>query len=258
MAGELTGKTAIITGGSSGLGRAISLRFAKEGANVTVIDRTSDVVEGGSPILEELRKLGGSHEFVTGDVSDREQVDRLISGTVRRHGRLDILINNAAVSSFQPLIETDESDWDWVMGVNLKGTYFCCRAAVRQMMSQDVVNDVRGRIINMASQLGIVSARRNFAYGVSKAGVIHMTRQIAVDYAADNIVCNALAPGKIITGKPGPTVTPEAIEFAKMKTPMPRLGRPDDVASAALFLASDAASFITGHTLVVDGGWTVA
>ncbi|WP_283818838.1 SDR family NAD(P)-dependent oxidoreductase [Rhodopseudomonas boonkerdii] len=129
------------------------------------------------------------------------------------------------------------------------------RAAVRQMLTQDIRNEARGRIVNISSQHGMIACPEDVAYGTSKSGVVYMTRQIAADYAADHIICNAVAPGKIITGKPGRAAEPRWMDYSTARTPMPRLGRPDDVANAALFLASDEATFITGENILVDGGW---
>ncbi len=123
------------------------------------------------------------------------------------------------------------------------------------MLTQEIVNEARGRIVNVSSQHGMVCAPGDIAYGVSKAGIVYLTRQIAVDYAAQHIVCNAVAPGKILTGKSGPAIEAKAMAYSEQRTPMPRLGRPDDVASAALYLASDECSFTTGVNLMVDGGW---
>ena len=130
-----------------------------------------------------------------------------------------------------------------------------CKRAVQQMLEQEPREEVRGRIINLGSQQGIVTAPRDTAYGVTKAGAIYLTRQIAVDYAKDLIVCNCISPGKIVTGAPGPPTDPARLEIAQQRTPWPRLGRPQDIANAAVFLASDRATFITGSNLVVDGGW---
>ncbi len=166
------------------------------------------------------------------------------------------------MSSGQRLTDTDEADWDYVVGVNLKGVYLCCREAVRQMLHQaprgQNGNECRGRIVNISSQHGMISAPNDFAYGVSKSGVVYMTRQIAADYAKHGIVCNAVAPGKILTGKRGAAVSAQTLAYAESRTPMPRLGRPEDVASAAVFLASDEATYMTGINLMVDGGWMAA
>ena len=169
------------------------------------------------------------------------------------------MVNNAAISTGQRLTETGEADWDRVMAVNLKCVFFGCKRAVQQMLTQDAHgspgNEVRGRIVNISSQHGMISSPDDLAYGVSKAGVVYITRQIACDYAKEGIVCNAVAPGKILTGKGGKAIEPETLDYARRRTPLPRLGRPEDVAAAAAYLASDEASYMTGVNLMVDGGW---
>ena len=148
------------------------------------------------------------------------------------------------------------------MAVNLKGVFFGCKRAVQQMLEQEPLGQppgaARGRIVNLSSQHGMICAPNDIAYGVSKAGCAYITRQIAADYAERGIVCNAVAPGKILTGKPGRAQSPEALARAQARTPMARLGTPHDVANAALFLASDEASYMTGVNLMVDGGWMAA
>lgn len=262
MSGRLEGLSAIVTGASSGIGRAIALRFAAEGAAVVIADVRETPREGGESTLDAIRNLGRRAEYLKADVSRGSEVTALVAGTVERHGRLDIIVNNAAVSSGQRLTETEESDWDHVVDVNLKGVYLCCREAVRQMLRQaprgEHGNECRGRIVNISSQHGMISAPNDFAYGVTKSGVVYMTRQIAADYAKDGIVCNAVAPGKILTGKGGVAVSAQALAYSESRTPMPRLGRPEDVASAVTFLASDEATYITGINLMVDGGWMAA
>ncbi|HSS66000.1 MAG TPA: glucose 1-dehydrogenase [Gammaproteobacteria bacterium] len=253
--GRLANRTAIVTGASSGIGRAIARRFAVEGAHVVIADVTEEPVEGGEPTRKLIENAGGEANFISTDVSVWAQVDALVSQTVSRYGRLDVLVNNAAIYSSTPLTETREEDWDRVLEVNLKGAFLCAKRAVQQMLTQEIVGEVRGRLVNVSSQHGMVCAPNDIAYGVSKAGVAYITRQIAVDYAKHHIVCNAVAPGKILTGKKGPAIDPEALSYSGQRTPMPRLGRPDDVAAAALFLASDECSFTTGVNLMVDGGW---
>lgn len=263
---RLKDRVAIVTGGASGIGRAIARRFAEEGARVVVADVTTEPREGGAPTHDLIAAAGGTALFTLTDVSKWDQVDALVGATVARFGRLDVMVNNAAVSAGKPLLEEDEAGWDRVMAVNLKGVFFGCKRAVQQMLEQEPLGrppgetrgDVLGRIVNLSSQHGMICAPDDIAYGVSKAGCAYITRQIAADYAERGIVCNAVAPGKILTGKPGRAQSPEALARAQARTPMARLGTPRDVANAALFLASDEASYMTGVNLMVDGGWMAA
>ena len=250
--GQLAGKIAIVTGASSGIGRAIAVSFAAEGARVVAADITEEPLEGGAPTRE---VIGEACVFERTDVAVWQDADRLVSRTVERFGRLDIMVNNAAIFSGTALLDTNEEQWERVMAVNMTGMFYGCKRAVAQMRLQTPVAEARGRVINLGSQQGIVTSPRDTAYGVSKAGAIYITRQIAVDYAKDLIVCNSISPGKVITGKPGLPMDPALLENARRRTPWPRLGRPEDIANAAVFLASDRATFITGTNLVVDGGW---
>lgn len=253
---QLDGRTAIITGAASGIGRAIAIQLAQAGARVVIADITSEVREGGESTHEVIAREGGTARFVHCDVSSWTQIDATVESTVAEFGQLDIIVNNAAVmAGGKPLLETTEEEWDHAMAVNAKGVFFGCKRAVQQMLTQPVKGDARGRIVNISSQHGMVCAPGKIAYGTGKAAVVYLTRQIAVDYAKDHIICNAVAPGRVLTGKPlqGPGADP--LEYSQMRTPMPRLGKPRDVAQAVLFLASDQASYITGHNLMVDGGW---
>jgi len=252
---RLAGKTAIVTGASSGIGRAIAITFARHGANVVMADVRDDPREGGEPTPAIIEHEGGRGRFLHADVSRWSDVDRLVQEAVDGFGRLDVMVNNAAISTNQALLETTEEDWDRVMAINLKGVFFGCKRAVQQMLEQEPIDEVRGRLVNISSQHGMICSPNNLAYGTSKAGIVYMTRQIASDYAKRQIICNAVAPGKIDTGKPGPAASEASLQYSHARTPMPRLGRPQDVANAALFLASDEATFITGENLMVDGGW---
>ncbi len=252
---RLVGKVTIITGAASGIGRAIACRFAKEGAHVVLADVRGEPREGGETTYHVIKGAGGSVIDVPTDITNWQQMDDLVKIAVSEFGKLDVMVNNAAIGVSKPLLETSEEEWDLVMAVNIKGVFFGCKRAVEQMLTQEFVGDARGRLINISSQHGMICAPNDIAYGVGKAGVVYMTRQIASDYAKQGIICNAIAPGKIETGKDGVAATPEILAYSKARTPYPRLGRPEDVANAAVFLASDEATYITGENLMVDGGW---
>jgi glucose 1-dehydrogenase len=250
-------RTVVVTGGASGIGKAICLKAAAEGAKVVVADIREDPREGGENTVDMISDVGGEAVFMTVDVTRWDDVDRLISDTVSRYGALDVMVNNAAAHGGKALLETSEEEWDQIMAVGAKGMFFGCKRAIQQMITQEPREgaEARGRIVNISSQHGMIRSPNDFAYGVSKACAVYMTRQIAGDYAEHGIVCNAVAPGKILTGKTGPAIAPEAIDYSHARTPWPRLGRSEDVASAVIFLASDDASYITGENLMVDGGW---
>lgn len=253
--GRLDKHTAIVTGSSSGIGRAIAQRFAKEGAFILLADLSEETRGGGATTLELITQAGGAATFIQADVASWDDLKACVEHVVTTRGRLDIMVNNAAIGAGGRLTETSEAEWDATMAVNLKGVFFGCKAAAQQMLTQGPRDEVRGRIINISSQHGMISAPNHLAYGVSKAGVVYMTRQIASDYAPDGIVCNAIAPGKILTDMGGHVPTAEQTAYSTSRTPWPRLGQPEDVASAALFLASPEATYITGENLMVDGGW---
>ena len=247
---RLAGKTALITGASSGIGRAIARKFQAEGATLLLMDVTEQVVEGGEPTHRIL-----DVPFFRGDVSDEKDVDEAVRRAALPSGRLDIVVNDAVIRVGKKLTDTSLEEWNRVMAVNLAGVFLMCRAAVRRMLTQEIRNEARGRIVNISSQHGMISSPEDVSYGTSKAGVVYLTRQIAADYGRDSIICNAVAPGKILTGKTGRAIEPRFIDYSHARTPLPRLGRSEDVANAALFLASDEASCITGENLMVDGGW---
>jgi NAD(P)-dependent dehydrogenase (short-subunit alcohol dehydrogenase family) len=254
--GRLTDRVTVITGASSGIGRAIALRFAVEGAAVVIGDVRSDPREGGVATDRAIEEAGGSALFVETDVTRWDDVDRLVATAVNRFGRLDVMVNNAAIwgKYSKPLLETTEEDWDAIMAVNLRGVFLCCKRAIGEMVEQEPIGEVRGRVINLSSQHGMVGQPGHAAYGASKGGVANFTRQLAVDYGRRGVMVNAVAPGKILTGLQE-QLDPDAIAYSNSRTPYSRLGGVQDVAGAALYLASDDASFVSGVNLLVDGGW---
>jgi glucose 1-dehydrogenase len=255
---RLIGRTAIVTGAASGIGRAIAKRFAHEGAKVLIADLRESPLEGGRPVHEEIGAAGGEAIFLETDVASASNLARAIAAVSNRWGRLDIMVNNAATYVGKSLLETSEEEWGRVMAVNATGVFLGCKYAVAQMLKQELRGEVRGRLINISSQQGMIACPGDIAYGTGKAASVYLTRQIAADYATQGIVCNAVAPGKVVTGNAPQDHDAAALAISRSRTPWPRLGRPEDIASAALFLASDEASFITGHNLLVDGGWMAA
>jgi glucose 1-dehydrogenase len=262
---RLENRSAVVTGATSGIGRAIALRLAREGAKVTVSDLRASPVwapEGDVTTVELIERAGGEGHFVAADVSHVDDVRGLVRTAVALSGRLDVVVNNAGIFGSSSISGTSDEEWDHYMAVNLRSQFLMCREVIAQMLTQEPQRGVRGRIVNVSSQLGMAAPRARCAYAVSKAGVAHLTRQLAVDYAKDGIIINAVAPGRIITGTHDGEReylesgrTDAAIEYSLSRTPFPRLGTPEDVAGAALFLASDDCSFVSGHNLLVDGGW---
>lgn len=257
MTQQLSAKTIVITGGSSGLGRAIALACASEGAHVVVGDLRASPREGGPTTVELIAEQGGSGEFVQADVSRSSDIERLVSAAVAACGRLDVMVNNAIVAGAHSkgLLETEEEDWDAILDVGLRGVFLCCKCAVTQMLTQEPIADARGRIINLSSQHGMVGAPGHVAYCAAKGGVINLTRQVAVDFGPRGILVNAIAPGKILTTPLDEPDTPEILAYSHARTPFSRLGRPTDVAATAVFLASDQCTYVSGINLLVDGGW---
>ncbi|WP_460863771.1 SDR family NAD(P)-dependent oxidoreductase [Rhodococcus aerolatus] len=251
---RLAGRVCLVTGSSSGIGRAVALACHAEGAVVVCADVRADPVEGGEP----TSSLVGGHEVLL-DLADAEAVQALVPRVVAEHGRLDVLVNNAATYVSQPLADTTLAGWEHVMAVNVTAPFLLSRDAVRHWRGREPdAHGVRGRIVNLASQHGLVGAPADAAYGVSKGAVVQLTRQTATDHGPDGVVCNAVAPGKVMTGKGGREDDPEWVARWQSRTPYPRLGRPDDVAAAVVFLASDEARYTSGAVLVVDGGWSAS
>lgn len=246
---DLTGKSALVTGGAMGLGRASATVLATAGANVAIVDMNEKV---GLRTAASIRELGVDAFFVRCDVADREQVQAMTDAVVKRFGRLDIGVNNAGYTVPGGSETLQQSDWDRVMAVNLTGAFFCAQAQAQQMIKQ---TPTEGKIINIASMYGSI-AGGNVSYNASKAGVIHMTRTLASEWGRFNINVNCISPSWTMT--PAMISTPPEVR-ARMRevTPLGHVQRPEDLYGPVLFLASNASNYVTGHDLVVDGGHTV-
>ncbi|MBW2623746.1 MAG: SDR family oxidoreductase [Deltaproteobacteria bacterium] len=239
---SLNGKVAIITGGKRGIGKGIALTFAEAGADVVVCGRTLAELE---KVADEIKALGRRSLAVKTDVSSKREVESLVEQTVEEFGTLDILVNNAVVYTGGTLVELSEENWDNTVDIGLKGFYLCSQAAAKVMIEKK-----QGCIINMSSTAGIRPTGRQGAYSVIKAAGIMVTKLLAVELADYNIRVNALAPTVVKTE----LVNPDLLKGFMTQLPLGRLTELDELTSAALFLASDAASYISGHTLIVDGG----
>jgi NAD(P)-dependent dehydrogenase (short-subunit alcohol dehydrogenase family) len=245
---SLEGKVAIVTGGGTGMGRSIALQFAEVGADVVVASRRLSVLE---KVTEEIRAMGRRSLAVQADISKKSDVDKMVQKTMDEFGNIDILVNSAGILVLRTLIETEEDDWDKIFDINLKGCQLCGQAVGRVMVKQK-----RGNIINIASIDSFVSLPLESAYGVSKAGVAMFTRILAKELVSYNIRVNAIAPGWVKTPMTEFAWSdPKILKEAEVAIPMGRLAEPEDIANAALFLASDLSSYITGSTIVVDGGF---
>lgn len=248
----------MVTGSSSGIGQAIAVRLAADGFWVLLADVRRDPITGGTPTDELIGAQGGQCEFLPTDVASSQDCQRLLDRAVGHAGSLDVLVNNAAIAGghSKPVADTEDADLDAILAVNLRGPFMLCRGAIRQMLTQPMRNDARGRIINITSQHGMVGAPGHAAYAVSKGALVQLTRQVAVEYGREGIICNAVAPGKIVTGTPGDlSQSADTADYVHSRTPFRRLGQPGDVAAAVAFLASDDATYISGVNLMVDGGW---
>ncbi|TES86848.1 3-oxoacyl-ACP reductase FabG [Candidatus Aerophobetes bacterium] len=246
---KLKDKIAIVTGASQGIGRGIALGFAEAGADVVVnCDRN---IDGAETVANEIRTLGRRAEAIQGDVSRSNDVDRMVQETLRTFSRIDILVNNAGIYVAGPIENLREEDWDRVMEVNLKGVFLCCQAVGRHMIERKS----GGSIINVASISGHMPELNSGAYTPSKAGVIGLTRLLAVEWAKYGIRVNALSPGPVMTPLQREAYPSEKLLEARTRAiPMNRHGTPEEMARVAIFLASGDSSYITGEDINVDGG----
>lgn len=246
---QLKDKTAIITGSGQGLGMAMAWGMAQEGAKIIITDINS---KKGKAIAEELKKSGYFAEFIYCDVQKKKDVEFLISETIRIFNRIDILVNNAGLAKIGPIDAMSEEDWDICMGVDVKGVFLCTQEAVKEMKKQN-----NGCIINISSIHGLAGMPERGPFSVAKAGIINLTATLAAELGRWNIRVNCIAPGftrtkgfdeQVAKG----TVNPKELES---RLPLGRLGQPEEIADAAIFLASDKSRYITGVTIPVDGGW---
>ena len=249
--GILHGKTALITGSSRGIGRAIALRFAEEGCDIAinyVLEAGRDNAAEANATAEEIHALGCQCICVEADVTDIGAVEAMVETVIAQLGQLDILVNNAGITRDKTLAKMAKADWDAVLAVNLTGAFHCAHAVIGHMRERQT-----GRIISLASVVGQIGNVGQTNYGASKAGLIGFTKSLAREVARRGVTVNAIAPGFIDTEMTR-AIPPQAVEQALAAIPIGRMGTPEDIANAARFLASDASSYITGHVLSVNGG----
>lgn len=249
--GDLTGQVAIITGARRGMGKSHALVLARSGAKVVVSDISQEDCE---EVVKEIKKFGGEALAVKCDVTKKEEVEKMVESAVNQWGRVDILVNNAGIAQFKPFLEMTEEEWDRTLDINLKGYFLCAQACAKEMAKQK-----SGVIVNIASvamgQVG-VGFPNTAHYCASKGGIVGMTEALAIELAPYNIRVNVISPGVIET----PMIDsikqdPKSMEGILARVPMRRVGRPEEVSNLVLFLASDESSYMTGSTVVIDGGW---
>jgi 2-deoxy-D-gluconate 3-dehydrogenase len=237
-----------VSGSGKGIGRGVALALAHAGADVAVTSRDATRAE---PVVQEIRDLGRAAFPLTLDVTDVESIDRMVPAVLERFGRIDILVNNAGINIPELAVDVTEAHWDAVLDTNLKGLFFCSQRVGRVMLEQG-----RGKIVNIASQMGLVGGRLRAAYCSSKGGVVQLTKALAVEWSRHGVNVNAVAPTFIRTPLTEPMLADESFHQEVLSNiPLGRIGEVEDVVGAVVFLASSAADLVTGQTLLVDGGW---
>ena len=246
---DLSGRVALVTGAGRGLGRTMALALAAAGADVAVSSRTLSEI---TTLRDEIRALGRHSEAIQADITDNAQCEAMAAAAITSLGRIDILVNNAGINIRKPVLELTPEEYGLVLETNLKGYFHCARAVGRRMVAQG-----SGKVINISSIMGRVALPTQAAYASSKGAVEQLTKVLALEWASAGVQVNAIAPTYFETELTRPLFDdPERKNFISERTPMGRWGQPHELAGAVIFLASGASSYITGHTLVVDGGWT--
>lgn len=251
--GMLDGKTAVVTGGSSGIGRQIALTYADQGANVVLGDIKEEPRTEENPTADLIREGGGEARFVEADVTDYDQVDAMVAAAVEEFGSIDVMVNSAGILQETYLHETSAEDWRRLLDINLDGVFYGSKAALSRMVDQDE----GGNIVNISSISGKIGRQQAPAYCASKGAVTMLTRQNAIDYGPKGIRVNAVGPGGTLTAMVEKNMGAERQEYLEGQTPMRRLAQPEEIADAATYLASDMASYVNGHVLIVDGGFSI-
>jgi 3-oxoacyl-[acyl-carrier protein] reductase len=246
------GKRVLVTGGASGIGEATADRFLREGAHVVVLDRSREHLDAAGTRLQASRTDGGELLLELGDVASGEDVDRVVGAAVERLGGIDVLVSNAGIAYAEPFLDISREHWDETQRVNLTGMF-----VVTQRVAREMVRAGGGTILLTSSTNGLVGEDRYAHYNASKGGVTLLTKSLAIELGPHGIRVNAVCPGYIVTPLAASIDDPEFMEAYRLRLPLRRLGKPEDVAGAFAFLASDDAAFITGETLVIDGGQLV-
>ncbi len=248
---RLQNKVALITGGGTGIGAGIAHMFAREGAQVVVCGRREDPLK---KVVDEIDQSGGEAIYCVADISSQEQIQEMIETVTMKFGSIDILVNNAGVYIPDDVTSTSEQEWDRVMNIDAKGVYLMSKAVLPDMIKKGT-----GKIVNIASIAGLIGFEKSAAYCAAKGAVVNLTREMALDYAPKGICVNAIAPGVIDTDMAKAFLSNEQAKQGFLsKTPVGRVGTPEDIAYGAVYLASDESNFVVGQTLVIDGGWTIS